>query len=347
MANSIQNGIINYNGTKYKIIGETDTYYIGFAVKSLRSVLCRINKDLTGWKSKSIAEIIDLTKAIINSDGSIVAIGNRSRTEVIDFDCPRSSRTYNEAIICKYKSDLSIIDPNVCEYPFLVYNESCGSYSDIYFKDIIQTDTDSYIVIGHGIDIDDQSKIVDIIGRYDNGNSVNIISISNVVNVSLSETTVFEAKSIADSIFVSGDNAVVMSRLENITNLGKTHLHGIKITSRSKNVVIGLNDLCQAIFGAKLVSYCHDDKSIFIIGDYQKTAKSDNGSVVIHSTIQTKLYKIDIDTLSIESVIFTEHYDTISVDGDKVIVDVANRDVDSNYPNKLELTKDLILYNAL
>lgn len=343
MANSIQNGIITYSGSKYKIIGETDTYYIGFAIKSGRSYLCRINKDLTGWKSKSIAEIIDLTKAIVNQDGSIIAIGNRYRTELIDFDCPGSYRTYNEAIICKYKSDLSIIDPNVCEYPFLVSGKDKGFYSDVYFKDIIKISPIVYAIIGHGIDINDSRKIVDIACNYNGNNVVSVVTTPNIVNTTIGETTLYTAKAIADSIFISDNRAIVLSNLENIKVHGESYLHGIKITSRSKNIIIR-SELAQAIFGAKLVSYCRDDKSIFIIGDYQLTTKSDNESIIVHSKIQPKLYKVDIDMLKIESVIFIDHYDTISIEGERIILDVSYRDDSSEAPVKLELKKDLTRY---
>ena len=75
VANSIKDGIINYSGTKYEIIGETDKLYIGFANVGPLPRICKINKDLTGGKSKQLPSQYFLDKAIIEDNGTIVVIG--------------------------------------------------------------------------------------------------------------------------------------------------------------------------------------------------------------------------------------------------------------------------------
>lgn len=341
MANSIIDGIIRYNSVKYKIIGETDTYYIGFTVKSLRSVLCRINKDLTGWKSKSIATVIDLVKAVVNPDGSIVAIGSKPSQEFLDYHCPGSCRTYNDAIICNYKSDLSIIDPEDGLYPFIVCDRNFEpTYSDVYFKDIVKFNN-SFIIIGHAItNQTDCVNVRDMVCRYDGPKQVEIIPLLNHTDVNKADTY-FKAKAVSHTILVNDQQVEVVSQLENITDSDKSYLHGIKLSVALVNDDTFLLSLVQVIFGTRLISLCYDTDSIFILGAYQETTKSSNGSVVIHGKIQNRLYKVNRKSLNVETLMLPEPYDKLSIKEDVLELEIAYADPETS--NVLRLTKDLLL----
>lgn len=343
MANSIRDGIINYSSVKYKIIGETDNYYIGFGIRSLRSVICRINKDLTGWKSKSINMIIDLTKAIVNSDGSIIAIGSRYTQEILDYDCPGSYRVYNEGIICRYKSDLSIVDPETGLYPFIVCNkESNQAFNDVYFKDIIKFN-DKYIIAGHVITKDD--RILGIVCDYYGLKDFDLSVMVNLLSLpGSSKQSLFQAKTVVESVLGNNDSVAVVSRLENVTHDGNSYLHGIKLSIVHPGSLA--TNLCQVLFGAKFMSMCYDNDHLFILGAYQTTTKTNGGAITVHGKLQYKVYKVDRVNLSVETLILDGMYDKIILDDDKLVLDVEYADPET--ASKLILDKcSLLLAEAL
>jgi hypothetical protein len=338
MANSIKDGIINYSSVKYKIIGETDTYYIGFGIRSLRSVLCRINKDLTGWKSKSINVIIDLTKAVINSDGSIVAIGNKYTQEILDYDCPGSYRVYNESIICRYKSDLSTVDPETGLYPFIVCNkESHPAFNDIYFKDIIKFN-DKYIIAGHVLT--KNGEILGIVCDYYGLRDFYSSAMLNLLSLpGSSKRSPFQAKTVVESVLDNNDSVMVVSRLENVTHDGNSYLHGIKLSIVHPGSLA--TNLCQVLFGAKFMSMCYANDHLFILGAYQTTTKTNGGTITVHGKLQYKVYKVDRVNLSVETLILDGMYDKITLDGDKLVLEVEYDDPET--AGKLILDKRTFL----
>lgn len=341
MANSIKDGIITYNGYKYKIVGETEEYYIGFLVKSLRSYLCRINKDLTGWKSKSINDVIDITKVIINQDGSMVAIG--SMYEHFQYDiihAPGSSCIYVKAIICAYNADLSMKQIGT-DHPYIVFNHQ--NITDSYFNDIQQSN-DQYVITGYGL------------SRKADNASIESTSLILIMNKDFTykhrylhhihnhcDLVQFEGRSFAKRMIIK-ENIFIFSDLERIICGEDQFRQGLAI-SRLPQSNIG-EYLNHVLFGSKLIDVTYDDEYFYILveSSITRNLSGDNASIIVHTKPVPKLIKINNDLVISDELILSEYYDKIYLSGDQVVVTFQYVSDDLQVEDQLlTLTKDLLL----
>lgn len=337
MANSIKDGIITYNSSKYKIIAETDTYYIGTGIVKLRTVLCRINKDLTGWKSKSVSEIFDIKKAIINSDGSIVAIGDQYRHVVLDYNCPGSSQTFNDAVLLEYKSDLSLkrIDK--------ISIDKRSNITDTYFHDIIRV-SDGYIISCFGFNRNLSSIILlrDFNIKFSDDQFVCYSEVRDVVNSKDHDIEInYTSSTHSPCIINLKEWIITISKTEKIITQSEQFLHGIKLVRFTSDDIS--DQLVNILFGSNLKSFVYDESHIFIIGDFQKTTinVTEQGNSIVHGHIQPKLFKINSDLEVEDMIILNASYDKLTIDGDKLICSCEYADPD-NAP--LMLNKNLTIY---